>query len=64
MAKVELKFIYKDEQFDLEFENKSIKCYTNSSSSFAVITDKDNNVILEVTADCAQNSGFLEVKSV
>jgi len=64
MGKIELKFIYGDESFELVFENKTIKCFTNIDSNFALITDKDNNVLFTLKANCSQNFGFLSVEEV
>ena len=41
------------------YEKNNLKCFINDCDSLALITDKDGNVLFKISADCAQNAGFL-----
>ena len=59
MKKIESKFRYDGNDYELYFHKKGVKCYISEGMGTALITDKDDNILFEISADCAQNSGFL-----
>jgi len=59
MSKVEKKFFLDGETFKLMCEKNNVKCFINDCDDLALITDKEGNVLFKVSADYAQNTGFL-----
>ena len=59
MKKVEKRFILDNETYTLMYEKKSVKCYFNDDNDSAVITNDNDEVLFMITAECAQNSGFI-----
>lgn len=46
--------------FDFIREVKGMKMYFNKDCSYAIIVNKDEEVLFELRADCGQNCGYLE----
>lgn len=61
MAQLVQSYILNGEQYDLEYSSKSFALFTNKDSNGVLVTDAEFNVIATISADCAQNVGFLEV---
>ena len=60
MNKVTKEIRYKDMSFDFIKEVHGLKMYFDKSSAYCIIVDKDDYVLFELRAECAQNVGFLE----
>ena len=61
MNKITKEIRYKDMSFNLIREVKDIKMYIEKGHcDYCIIVDKDDVVLFEIRADCAQNHGFLE----
>lgn len=50
---------YKGMSFHFVREVKGLKMYLDEHDSYAIIVNKDDEVLFEVSADCNQNLGFL-----
>lgn len=62
--KVEQKTMIGNQQVTLEAACKNIKFYVDKEGYCCYVVNNQNKVIATITADCAQNQGFLEVKKV
>jgi hypothetical protein len=60
LNKITTEIRYKEMSFDFIREVKGMKMYFNKYHNYAIIVNKDDEVLFEVAADCNQNSGFLE----
>ena len=58
--KITTEIRYKEMSFDLIREVKGMKMYFNKDYSYAIIVNKDEEVLFELRADCGQNVGYLE----
>jgi hypothetical protein len=58
--KITTEIRYKDMSFDFIREVKGMKMYFNTECSYAIIVNKDEEVLFELRAECGQNVGFLE----
>lgn len=60
MSKITKQVRYKDMSLEFIKEVKGLKMYFTHDATYCVIVDKEDNVLFELRAECAQNSGFLE----
>lgn len=51
--------IYQDCEYDLDFESNGLRVFSSDDS--VIIVDENDNVKVDITADCSQNMGFLNV---
>lgn len=58
--KITTKIRYMDMSFDFIREVKGMKMYFTTDCSYAIIVDKNEEVLFELRADSSQNTGFLE----
>lgn len=59
MGKITTEIRYKEMSFDFIREVKETKMYISRDSCYAIIVNEDDEVLFEISADCAQNVGFL-----
>lgn len=63
MNKIELKYVLKNTELFLEKETKDLKCFLNKTRDWLLVTDKDGNILLNITADCGQNQGYMTIEN-
>ena len=59
MSKVEKKFFFNGETFELMCEKDNVKCFINNHENLALITDNQGNVLFKIGTECGKNEGFL-----
>jgi hypothetical protein len=60
MNKITTEIRYKDMSFDFIRGVEGMKMYFSTDSYYAIIVNKDEEVLFELKAECSQNVGFLE----
>ena len=60
MKKITTEIRYSEMSFEFIREVKGLKMYFNKDQDYCIIVDKEGNVLFEINADCAQNTGYLE----
>ena len=51
---------FNGKEYTLVHDKGSVKCYIdNEWDDTCLITDKNDNILFKIKADCGQNSGFL-----
>jgi|LakMenE01Jun11ns_1017448.scaffolds.fasta_scaffold9355912_2 hypothetical protein len=63
MNKMTTEIRYKGMFFNFMREIKELKMYFSTDCSYAIIVNKDEEILFELRADCVQNVGFLEDES-
>jgi len=61
LGKIEKIFSYGGIKYEVKYTSDTIKCFTNEDDDIALITDKSGNILFTITADCHQNTGFLDI---
>lgn len=62
--KIEREFRFEGETLDKLYEANNIMCFMCRDSYIVIVTDLNMNVLFKVTADCTQNTGFLNFKKI
>ena len=60
MKKITTEIRYSEMSFEFIREVNGLKMYFNKDQDYCIIVDKEDNVLFEINADCAQNRGYLE----
>lgn len=60
-GKIEKKYVIDGVELELARERNNYKLFINADSDILYITDKAGNVMDIITADCGQNSGYMEI---
>lgn len=62
MAKIQTETRYNDTSFVLVRAIKNLRMFISRDDSICIIVDSNDEVLFEIEAYCAQNSGFLQEK--